>query len=309
MNEATGRLLDGHARRSVALGSREPIPVLVGQWTEEQERKILAQLDPLGWGAIADKAAFESLLTGDETSGPLQTDSVELRELLDAVLDGAQLNADQLEVPTDPSARPDAAPTASTVPDALWPSDNEWGIPLLDIGLAAKAVEYPVATWGSQNRHRHHRGLYHFYTDDERFAPLWTDPTKILSSGCPSIVEPNFSTFVQMPRAVALWAIYRKRWLARYWQSQGLHVFVDCNVDAAFADLNLLGVPKGWPSYATRAHGGNPDALESEYALAREHAGADPLFLVVGGGNAVQTVARLRGWVWVPEHQQVVRDR
>lgn len=70
-NERTGRLIDGHARRKVALEQGATrVPVLVGDWPEEQERKILATLDPLAAMADADGAALASLLrevnTGDE---------------------------------------------------------------------------------------------------------------------------------------------------------------------------------------------------------------------------------------------------
>src|SRR3990167_4976182 len=45
-NEQTGRLIDGHARKKVALqqGSQK-VPVLIGSWSPEQEAKILATLD------------------------------------------------------------------------------------------------------------------------------------------------------------------------------------------------------------------------------------------------------------------------
>jgi hypothetical protein len=70
-NERTGRLIDGHARKKVALeqGS-ERVPVLVGSWSEEQEAKILATLDPLAAMAEADAAKLDALLrdvsTGSE---------------------------------------------------------------------------------------------------------------------------------------------------------------------------------------------------------------------------------------------------
>ena len=39
-NETTGRLIDGHARRKVALDQEvDKVPVLVGAWTEDQEKK------------------------------------------------------------------------------------------------------------------------------------------------------------------------------------------------------------------------------------------------------------------------------
>jgi hypothetical protein len=63
-NEATGRLIDGHLRKDVASG---PVPVLVGSWTEDQERLILATLDPLAAAAEADGAALAALLASVRT--------------------------------------------------------------------------------------------------------------------------------------------------------------------------------------------------------------------------------------------------
>jgi hypothetical protein len=59
-NERTSRLIDGHARKQVAAGKK--VPVLVGNWSEEQERLILATLDPLANLAVADQDALRSLL-------------------------------------------------------------------------------------------------------------------------------------------------------------------------------------------------------------------------------------------------------
>lgn len=72
-NEATGRLIDGHARKKVALDQgAEKIPVLVGSWTSAQEAKILATLDPLAAMAQADSAKLDALLRDVQTSsGPL----------------------------------------------------------------------------------------------------------------------------------------------------------------------------------------------------------------------------------------------
>jgi hypothetical protein len=59
-NERTGRLLDGHARRRVAAGRK--VPVLVGEWSAADERKILATLDPVAALAQPDPAAVTRLL-------------------------------------------------------------------------------------------------------------------------------------------------------------------------------------------------------------------------------------------------------
>jgi len=60
-NERTKRLIDGHLRKKIAR-KREKIPVLVGSWSEEEEAKILATLDPTGMMAQVDKSALEALL-------------------------------------------------------------------------------------------------------------------------------------------------------------------------------------------------------------------------------------------------------
>lgn len=76
-NETTGRLIDGHARKKLPedLAVDGKVPVLVGEWTEDQERTILATLDPLGAMAEADSLALadllESISTDDETIGSL----------------------------------------------------------------------------------------------------------------------------------------------------------------------------------------------------------------------------------------------
>lgn len=70
-NERTNRLVDGHARRKVAIDQRtDKIPVLVGNWTDEQEKKILATLDPLSAMAEANKEKLDALLKEVQTSSP-----------------------------------------------------------------------------------------------------------------------------------------------------------------------------------------------------------------------------------------------
>jgi hypothetical protein len=81
-NERTGRLIDGHARRKVALTQgADRIPVLVGDWDEAAEAKILATLDPLGAMATADAAALDALLrdvqTGSQAVGDMLTELAE----------------------------------------------------------------------------------------------------------------------------------------------------------------------------------------------------------------------------------------
>lgn len=75
-NERTERLIDGHARKKISKGL---VPVLIGDWSEEDEKKILATLDPLGALAEANKDALGKLLHD------LETDSDALQEMLDGL--------------------------------------------------------------------------------------------------------------------------------------------------------------------------------------------------------------------------------
>jgi len=194
--------------------------------------------------------------------------------------------------------------TRYDVPDALWPSDNVHDVPTLLLSGQADAVCLPVMLWGAANRKTQMRGTWLFYTDDYRFETLWKNPAPVVNTGCTAAVEPNFSVGPQTPQTIALYNIYRKRWIARWWQSHGVRIFVDMNVDVEwFKDIMLLGVPRGWKAYATRGYTQRMHKTVEEYELACEHADSNEiLFLVYGGGKAVKILACQKGWIHIPEH-------
>jgi hypothetical protein len=188
------------------------------------------------------------------------------------------------------------------VPDALFATDNDLGIPLLDASLQADYCHLPVMPWGAVKRNQVMPGTWHFYVDDYRFEALWSDPSPVLNSRCRAAVEPNFTTSEQMPFAVGWYQIYRKRWIARWWQSQGLPVFVDLNVAPDFYYANLLGVPDGWKAFLTRGYADKRAWLDVEYDLACDKRGSeDLLFAVYGGGAAVERHCQSKGYLWIPE--------
>lgn len=79
-NERTGRLIDGHARKHLPaeLLVDGKLPVLIGDWSEAEEAKILVTLDPLAALAQADAAKLDALLreiqTGDEALAAMLQD-------------------------------------------------------------------------------------------------------------------------------------------------------------------------------------------------------------------------------------------
>jgi len=74
-NEQTQRLIDGHARKEIKAG--EKVPVLIGSWTEDEEKKILATLDPLAAMAEANAEALAELLNEIETNSPALAEMME----------------------------------------------------------------------------------------------------------------------------------------------------------------------------------------------------------------------------------------
>jgi DNA modification methylase len=110
-NETTGRLLDGHARKK--LGGL--VPVLIGAWSEEQERTILATLDPLAAMAEADGPALEALLREVDASSPaVQTLLAELAQ------EHGLLPSEPSAGLTDPDAIPEPPDEPVTRPGDLW---------------------------------------------------------------------------------------------------------------------------------------------------------------------------------------------
>lgn len=183
------------------------------------------------------------------------------------------------------------------VPDALFPSEGPFEIPLLRAGQQADFVELPVRGWGNVARKDRMRGTWHFYVDDEKFNAIWKKPDTVLKTRCAAAVEVNFSTDEQMPFAIGVYRIYQKRWLARYWQEYGIPIWVDLNVATKFEDINLHGVPTGWQSFATYGQDSRLDELDRHYAIAREVCNGQPRFLVYGGGSGVTN--------WCTQHDAV----
>lgn len=210
-------------------------------------------------------------------------------------------------VADDPAAEEE--PAEPTV-DPVWPGEPTLDIPLLREDRQAQTIEHAVVRWGTLKRKTKVNGTYHFYTDDAKFATLWGNPRDLLLSGCPVAVEPNYTVIQTTPRAVAIWAVYRKRWLARFWQQHGVLMVVDMNL-GAHEDLALYGVPPGWGAYATRCHAEgseNVERVKSHYETARQHCGGKPhLFAVFGGGRRVKELCSKEGWTWILEDAQARR--
>jgi len=195
------------------------------------------------------------------------------------------------------------------IPDTIFPTNNKYGIPVLLPDMEAKLIDFPFVAWGSVKRTSVNEGSWHFYVDDYRFTALWDKPDMIPATKCISVVEVNYTITDQMPYPVALYRIYQKRWLARYWQSQGVRVVADLNVARPFREMNMLGIPRGWKTFATHGYNDRIDDLQNELDIAQEIAGTDNItFMVYGGGEKVREFCENNPVVThTDEHRNVIK--
>ena len=214
------------------------------------------------------------------------------------------LFAKEPEEPTEPEDEPEQEEQAPQIDilDILFPSDNDFEIPTLDLNYQGGKLELPLLAWGAMSRVKAKAATYHFYVDDYRFEKLWKDPSNLLASGCKAIIEHNCSMHDQTPVAYGLQQIYKKRWLARYCQEVGIRVYVDLNVAPKFAEYNKLGVPKGWDAFFTRGTTGRADLLAVDFQAACEISGKDtPNLIVYGGGKDVQEFCKEHNLLFIKD--------
>lgn len=160
-------------------------------------------------------------------------------------------------------------------------------IPVLRLDRQAGYLELPFAPYGIGRKNRQ-ASTIHFYVDDYRFSALWKNPAKIVAAHVKAVVEPNYSLFDTTPLAFGLQFIYQKRWLARWWQEQGILVYADLNVSSKFFEYNCMGIPDGWNAFATRGSLGGLKLLQAKFEIAKRISGMDsPNIIVYGGGKQI----------------------
>jgi hypothetical protein len=312
VNKTTGHMIDGHLRVSLALRNNvSSVPVVYVELSEQEEKEALVTYDPITNMAAADMRHLEELI------GDMGQVNDAVRLLVGEIIHESNKksvkqedagNFDEEEDGESPFADNPFGISAEAVAEAKdeeerqypsFTSDNEWGIPLLDINMQCSKEHMLIERWGRIARHNTRMpGMWHFYTDDYKFTGVWKDPDVVPRTGCTAAIELNYTTSFSHPKAEVIYNIWRKRWLARYWQTKGIHTVVDMNVELPFWDLNFLGVPKGWSSYATRWYA-NFNDVEIQYKKAQEHAEKNDItfFVFATKTKDVEEVCKEKGWI------------
>ncbi len=189
------------------------------------------------------------------------------------------------------------------VEDRIYDSDNEFDIPTLRIDCQpVSGLLLPFAGWGADTRAKKGISTYHFYVEDYRFEAIWKDPLAVLTGKCMEFVEPNLSLFDTTPVAYGLQQIYKKRWIARFWQECGAKVYADLNVARKFHKYNRMGIPEGYDAFATRGYADRQEYLKMEIQIAREISGKDnPNMIVYGGGEKIKELCAQNNVLYVEQ--------
>lgn len=66
----------------------------------------------------------------------------------------------------------------------------------------------------------------HFFLHDYQFKRLWDMPERYkgMMSRFSCVCTPDYSLYVDMPKAMQIYNHYKKQWMGAYWQAWGLHV-------------------------------------------------------------------------------------
>tara|TARA_R110000824_G_scaffold316205_1_gene503406 strand:- start:719 stop:1981 length:1263 start_codon:yes stop_codon:yes gene_type:complete len=271
-NETTGKLIDGHARKSIAIKEGiESVPVLIGSWTEEQEKHLLATLDPLAAMAETDAEALQSLTESlQEETEQIQSLGKKDQETLTQLTQELDNYAFEVSVGTqkktmlpkrrlikeqeedlDIEVRSDEAAVLEMNEEAIFASSNVWGFPDLLEDLLYDEV--PTQTWDRDPEfdvknpnawychsarpfpEKREGGILGFYTEDYRFESAWNNTgdftQRLIDEAWSAVAAPQYSTWWDWPLVVRMHNVYRCRWLLRFWQDWEIPVIPNLTWD------------------------------------------------------------------------------
>ena len=108
VNQRSGHVIDGHLRAALAISRGEMVPVKYVDLSDDEERLVLATLDPLAALAATDRDMLEDILSGLRETELVQDDEA-LDKLLHEVAAGANVAYGEYAGQPDPGPQIDRA--------------------------------------------------------------------------------------------------------------------------------------------------------------------------------------------------------
>ena len=123
-------------------------------------------------------------------------------------------------------------------------ASNPWGFP--DLLPQTFTLPEPLRLLSYRDSEDHTAAFCHFFLDDYRFESVWNKPDTALNRirGFYGALTPDFSLYTDWPLLIQQWNHYRRQWLGRYWQEQGIPVIptVNWSTPESF-DWCFTGIP------------------------------------------------------------------
>lgn len=88
----------------------------------------------------------------------------------------------------------------------------------------------------------------HFFLPDYYIERVWNNPEyyETIFGMYKGIIQPDFSQYTNMPKAMLIWQHYRRMWMAQYYQDRGIPVIpAPCWSDEDSFEYCFDGMPKG----------------------------------------------------------------
>lgn len=106
----------------------------------------------------------------------------------------------------------------------LFEGQGQFDIPQIE------AVEFDNAEFigfnYAKNQKEPENKAVHFFLDDYQFIRVWNNPDGYINilQRFRYVLTPDFSLYMDFPRALQIYNHYRKHWLGAYWQMHGIKV-------------------------------------------------------------------------------------
>lgn len=146
-----------------------------------------------------------------------------------------------------------------------FPTSSHWGIPDLLPDMLGKKIPAALEVFraGRFPPSKASGKTLCFFIDDYRFESCFSYPQRMLNglrnSNWGQVCEPDFSIWSDAPRAEQIMAVYKCRWVGRFWQENGIKVIpiLTWGEEDTY-DFCFDGIPYNPPLAAleTQANGG-----------------------------------------------------
>lgn len=107
---------------------------------------------------------------------------------------------------------------------AIFAGEGKYNIPILKPSNT-KPEEWIGFNYAKGCNRPEGKGI-HFFLDDYQFARVWAEPDRYIGilQRFQTVMTPDFSLYMDFPKAVQIYNHYRKHWLGAYWQAKGIQV-------------------------------------------------------------------------------------